>query len=529
MARMARRGSACAHSVSPRHSTNPSRSVVNETLAVECTPPPSTRGIALRGDVVARAIVSDDLQAQMEPRLSVAEAGAPAAADTVRVNSDGPMQQAALHAAMQRFGAVSDVKIMRKKRNFALVTFVDEASAATAAGVSGSTPAALGGGCSTAAAALATGGWPVDNALIYRQDGGGSVTLRIARTWPIEGEPLVTAELARDLLREVLVAAERGPGWAPPDGTAGIRGPWAALREAATVRMGRPLFKMERPALTDALNTRFDVTGTGGNGGDVASGNKALPRLLLLSAFTTDYSVGHVCTTRNRAYAERHGYAWRCDVLQPATMAATIAPRKFGGWYKVNLLRELLLEQQQQSTADGQYDAFVWIDADAVVVEPSLRRFEDLLAAHPTSDLIIGEDVTRASLVSTGVMVVRATAWSLHLFDQLWEGSWARAYHHVRQYEQSALQRGLAILGEHLEPEKGTPFHSFAGGAEIKETAHCAVVSRRTMNSNIGEEAEFVFHAVARIGRKEELVLAELQRRGMLGESELEPMPAPRP
>ena len=32
----------------------------------------------------------------------------------------------------------------------------------------------------------------------------------------------------------------------------------------------------------------------------------------------------------------------------------------------------------------------------------------------------------------------------------------------------------------------------------------------------IGEEAEFIFHAVAKIGKKKELVLAELQRRRML-------------
>ena len=113
-------------------------------------------------------------------------------------------------------------------------------------------------------------------------------------------------------------------------------------------------------------------------------------------------------------------------------------------------------------------------------------------------------------------MVVRATAWSLHLFEQLWEGHWTRPYHHVRQYEQSALQRGLAILGEDLKSEEHTPFHSFTGGALVKETAHCTVVSRPTMNTNIGEEAEFIFHAVARIGKKKELILAELQRRRMV-------------
>ena len=146
-------------------------------------------------------------------------------------------------------------------------------------------------------------------------------------------------------------------------------------------------------------------------------------------------------------------------------------------------------------------------------------------------------DSTRPFLVSTHSstrlhVIAGATAWSLHLFEQLWRGGWAAKYHHVRQYEQSALHRGLLLLGERFgdHTATGRPFHSFVGGAETKSTAHCTVVARRVMNSNIGPEAEFIFHAVARIGKKKSIIEAELRRRGVLQQSEvlgLEPEPEP--
>ena len=100
-------------------------------------------------------------------------------------------------------------------------------------------------------------------------------------------------------------------------------------------------------------------------------------------------------------------------------MAEAIAPRDFGGWYKIKMMRDLLISQQQQQQQQQQgkpsagdrvllpFDALVWIDADALVVQPHLQRFVDLMATHPSSDLIIGEDVTLNCLVSTGVMIVR--------------------------------------------------------------------------------------------------------------------------
>ena len=133
------------------------------------------------------------------------------------------------------------MQIMRKKQNYALVTFAAEAGAAAAAGVTGSVPApADAPGGAAPAAARGPAAWPKENTLVFHQPaaarpvedqpksaagavgaGGGAaeaapagaaaaavmvpaittmmttVTTRIERTWPIEGEPLVSPTLKR--------------------------------------------------------------------------------------------------------------------------------------------------------------------------------------------------------------------------------------------------------------------------------------------------------------------------------------------
>ena len=96
------------------------------------------------------------------------------------MHSPAPIEQDALCEAMQHFGAVAAAQIMRKKRNYALVTFVKEEAAAAAAGVSGSIPASD----HTLSGAEV---WPLSNVVSLKQgpahgDGGGMLSVRVERT-----------------------------------------------------------------------------------------------------------------------------------------------------------------------------------------------------------------------------------------------------------------------------------------------------------------------------------------------------------
>ena len=146
------------------------------------------------------------------------------------------------------------------------------------------------------------------------------------------------------------------------------------------------------------------------------------PRVAICSAFSTDYPAGYISQAVNADYAARHGYEWRCDVLDADDMAAACG----GGlrslqWFKITMLSRVLSERQ--------HSLVVWIDADAVIVKPE-RTIESIVdeartAAPPecSCDLIIGEDMTQASLLNTGLMIFRghddasgSNSWCWHLW-----------------------------------------------------------------------------------------------------------------
>ena len=80
------------------------------------------------------------------------------------------------------------------------------------------------------------------------------------------------------------------------------------------------------------------ANGGGGGGGGV----------LVLTAFTTDYLVGHLSAAVNREWAAAHGYDFRCDALPLKEILERIGPpRTAPTWYKVWAINELLREIKQ--------------------------------------------------------------------------------------------------------------------------------------------------------------------------------------
>ena len=82
--------------------------------------------------------------------------------------------------------------------------------------------------------------------------------------------------------------------------------------------------------------------------------DETVGRILMITAFSEDYLVGHVCSAVNRSYAERHGYdfiearhtpsrraaprnahtAHMQECFGAEEMLALIAPRKHLTWYR---------------------------------------------------------------------------------------------------------------------------------------------------------------------------------------------------
>ena len=132
--------------------------------------------------------------------------------------------------------------------------------------------------------------------------------------------------------------------------------------------------------------------------------------VVVLTAFTDDYELGHVCAPVNGAYARRHGYRFVCRTRPPDLRETDEMSNscRHPTWDKVALILELLDELLDAHNTHAPATFLLWIDADAVVVDQE-KTVEQLLREHAPScdvDLLIGEDVTRACLVNAGVLLV---------------------------------------------------------------------------------------------------------------------------
>ena len=224
--------------------------------------------------------------------------------------------------------------------------------------------------------------------------------------------------------------------------------------------------------------------------------DSASVRVAVLTSYTEDYEIGHICSPINRRYAERHGYAYVERIYPPLSREAP--PDRHPTWNKVALVNELLDEVLRGRTrAAAQIEPslppcsipsdtthLLWVDADAAIVRQDVS-VPDLLQGLPTQiELVIGEDVTPCCLVNAGVFIARVSEWSAKLWRDVWSSNASRKFHNRRYHEQSSLLCQLERRGEGLDLVR-PPFHSYNGGhAERKIFPHVAVLPRHSFNTN---------------------------------------------
>ena len=172
-------------------------------------------------------------------------------------------------------------------------------------------------------------------------------------------------------------------------------------KHVSTLIAPRPMGVVERMMISDALRERV-VAGAVAQRQEEDNGHRGV---LIYTAFTTDYNIGRLVDTVNRAYADKHGYHYINRILSYEDMLATIAPRKkHCTWYKVWLLNELLNNKEMIREKEIQY--IMWIDADAVVINDTVR-VEDIIARGGHRDLIIAENMHAGCLINAWVFLVR--------------------------------------------------------------------------------------------------------------------------
>ena len=137
--------------------------------------------------------------------------------------------------------------------------------------------------------------------------------------------------------------------------------------------------------------------------------------VLLVTAYSDDYSIGRVCEKVNQLYASKHGYEFVSEVLPLNKMADLIAPKKHCTWYKIALLRRLLNDTELLRTRHVQY--IMWVDADAIIVDHSIA-LKDIIQQARGRDLIIAEDMNPCCLINAGVFMLRTTHWSRQFVEE---------------------------------------------------------------------------------------------------------------
>lgn len=104
-------------------------------------------------------------------------------------------------------------------------------------------------------------------------------------------------------------------------------------------------------------------------------------------------------------YAQRYGW----DVV--LSTEEELAGERPPAWAKVPLIKQLL----------DDYDLVWWIDADAIIVDPSVPIDDQL---EPDKDLYLVEHTWDSGMpvyaANTGVMLFRSTEWSHTLLDEVW-------------------------------------------------------------------------------------------------------------
>eukprot|EP00438_Fugacium_kawagutii_P008344 Skav233358 [mRNA] locus=scaffold394:560608:562005:+ [translate_table: standard] len=237
-------------------------------------------------------------------------------------------------------------------------------------------------------------------------------------------------------------------------------------------------------------------------------------RFLVVTAFDTNYEVGFLCSVVNEAYCQSKQYTFKRILLSPEDMQQLAGGRHLA-WAKVALLLELvqgmdgahrsMLGRRQLNVDSLDYDYIVWIDADAMILDHSVR-LEYFVEVAGGADFIIGEDMADTDLLNTGLMFFRrASPWCQRILRRWWEESDER-WHQEVCWDQTGLcrllsQDGLDRLSCHpvAGERPGSPgpgWFSWARGTRYKRWEHLFVFDCGSFNFKYLNNCRFVFHAV---------------------------------
>lgn len=132
----------------------------------------------------------------------------------------------------------------------------------------------------------------------------------------------------------------------------------------------------------------------------------------------------------NHAYCQTHQYIWRSIQTERGSWAETV-------WEKIPIIRDHLSD----------YDWLMWIDADAMVMNHSIRLERIIDGAYENAHLIITRDLEG---LNAGVFLLKNCTESYKFLDEV--DSEKKEFLDHRYPEQEAMQYCLHHLGTAYVP-----------------------------------------------------------------------------
>lgn len=216
---------------------------------------------------------------------------------------------------------------------------------------------------------------------------------------------------------------------------------------------------------------------------------------IVCTAYTTNYTIGKLCSPVNMEYCHRHGYHWIEESdHEYESMLRIISPRTNCSWYKILMLKRLMNRllaeeriEQLPTVAARNVRYLMWIDADAIIVNPE-RTLESIVETSGEMELIISEDMSESSRINAGIFLLKVCPWSASLLEDVWQ---SERYFKVAHFDQAAMEKQLRVLFEGLD-EKYLPFHSYSpsGPRGPKFFTHTCVLESQDFNTNISDRID---------------------------------------
>lgn len=301
------------------------------------------------------------------------------------------------------------------------------------------------------------------------------------------------------LLREFRSASGSATGHSATGCNASVTG-FSAAREWIKEKLNRALSVLELQRIS-AICNRIKVESL--LPPEIAVCSNENINISILMAFTDNYQVGYRCAHVNEKYAAKHNYEFNLRVLACEDIMQQIAPRNNATYYKVKFINEKIEEILNNSTASTTH-YLVWIDGDAMVIDPSIR-LQELIHKFNHKDLIIAEDIHLGCPVNAGVLLIKVSQWSRLLWKAVWD---CHKYDTRTYYEQSALVHVLKKFGECLNLTYPEPLKSFSRSNpdDALHLPHVCVVPHHQLNSYYYNDparrnCEFIFHPYGMKGK----------------------------